>query len=258
MKNEPKAHGYGVFARFYDELTQNVDYCQIADYYLHLLESFGACDGELLDLACGTGSLTEKLSDKSEFSLTATDLSADMLSIASAKIGFNNVRFLQSDMRKLRFNSEFDAIICGLDSLNHLANLNEIEKTFQSVKKSLKVGGLFAFDMNSVKKHREILGDNTFIYDAEGVFCTWQNEYSSENEKVQINLDFFVPESTSIGKNYIYKRYQESFCETAYPIDKIEEMLIANGFELLCTNDYLTTKKADESVEKFTIVARKV
>lgn len=258
MRNERVAHGYGIFARFYDALTENVDYLQIADYYLKMLDDYGVSDGSLLDLACGTGSLTEKLAEKSSFLLTAVDLSLDMLSITSSKIGFDKIRILQSDMIRLRFKAEFDAVICALDSLNHLSSLTEMEKTFIGVKNSLKVGGLFAFDMNSVKKHRQILGNNTFVYDVEGVFCTWQNEYFAENERVEITLDFFASNSGDGDNKNTYKRYHESFSETAYPIHQIREMLVSCGFEVVSINDYLTRNNADENVEKFSVLARKV
>jgi len=243
--------GYGAFALYYDSLTQNIDYDKIADYYLSLFEKQGVKQGNLLDLACGTGNLTVKLCEKSHFDLTAADISTDMLSMASAK-QLNNTRLLLSDMCSLYFNNEFDAVICGLDSLNHLSNASELNKAFCGVFNSLKKGGIFAFDMNSVKKHREVLGDNTFVYDVEGVFCAWQNEYFEENNRVDIMLDLFVEKR---GK---YIRHQESFSETAYPIKLVEELLIKSGFEILNCYDYLTEKEASEDNEKFVFLARKV
>ena len=245
---------YKIFANYYDILTENIDYTQICNYYLDILYSNGIESGKILDLACGTGNLSIELVKQKDFSITATDLSAEMLSFASAKIGFDNARFLQLDMRKLPFHDEFDAILCTLDSLNHLENKSDLENTFRAVNDSLKTGGIFAFDMNSIFKHREILGFNTFVYDTEGVFCTWQNEYSPENSRVDISLDFFV-----LDDKNLYKRYQEFFAETAYSINEICEILTRNNFVVLNDYEYLTKNKADEnSSEKYTIIARKV
>lgn len=52
--------GYNAFAYFYDKLTENISYKDRAAYFDRLIKLHGGKKGILLDLACGTGSLSEE------------------------------------------------------------------------------------------------------------------------------------------------------------------------------------------------------
>jgi len=113
-------------------------------------------------------------------------------------------------------------------------------------------GGLFLFDVNTVYKHRHVLAQNTFVYDVEGVYCVWQNEYSSEDDSVGIELDlFFENEDGSYDRGY------ECFREIALPQEKLVEMLNSAGFDVLEVYEYLTHDEPTENSEKLMFVARK-
>ena len=76
--------GYGAFAWYYDELTENVSYQKRADYFLQLIEKFGSSGPIVLDLACGTGSLSMELAQRG-CDVIGVDASEDMLSVAQEK-----------------------------------------------------------------------------------------------------------------------------------------------------------------------------
>ena len=76
--------GYADFAAFYDRLTDDVGYPQRADYIAELLMEHGMKKGIVLDLACGTGSLTLELS-KRGYEMIGVDASPDMLCAAQEK-----------------------------------------------------------------------------------------------------------------------------------------------------------------------------
>ena len=90
-----------------------------------------------------------------------------------------------------------DCCVCSLDSINHLKDIVEVKKCFDCVYNSLNDGGVFVFDVNTVYKHKNVLGNNTFVFDEEDFFLSWDNEYLGDNT-VRILLDFFVYN----GKNY--------------------------------------------------------
>ena len=243
---------YGIFARFYDEFTENIDYQKRGEYFDSIIKRFGGIkNGKLLDLACGTGSLSEVMSSMG-YDVTGADISEDMLAEAEHKrfqTG-SNILYILQDMTELALDKPVDIVICALDSLNHLAGEGEVEKAFSSVSQNLKDGGLFIFDMNSIYKHSEILGNNRFVYERDDVFFVWQNEY--ENGRVDIFLDFFIPLESGL-----YERYSEDFSEIAYSTEKMTELLEKTGFSQLAIYGDDSFEQPNEHTERLIFVAQK-
>ncbi len=245
--------GYGLFSNVYDTLTENVNYAARADYIADLLTEHGITGGILLDLACGTGTLSIEMAKKG-FEVIGVDASADMLSVAmnNAYASGKNVLFLCQQMQQLDLYGTINAAICTLDSINHLTDPEDVQLTFDKVSLFTEQGGIFIFDINTVYKHREILADNTFVYDLDEVYCVWQNTLDSETDTVQIDLDIF-----EMLEDGAYERTQESFCERAYPLDEIKTMLEKADFEMLKVYDELTKDEPKENSERLFIIARK-
>lgn len=234
---------YSAFARFYDELTENVDYSAIAQRYAQLARKYGKF-GLAADLGCGTGGLTSALADLGA-EVIGVDISVDMLSVAFSKTEGKKIQFVRQDITKLDLGGCVDLIVSSLDCLNHLTNFAQVGKVFDRSASFLESGGLLIFDMNTIKKHRKILADNCFVFETDKVFCCWQNFYEQKDESVEIQLDFF--EKRSGGA---YSRYSESFVERAYPIEDVKNRLKSAGFEIIGVFDGLTEKNADESCER--------
>lgn len=242
---------YTSFAEFYDVLTQNIDYEEIAEYYNRLNEKFGGLKGILLDLACGTGSLSVIFS-RMGYDVIGTDISPEMLSVAVAK-EHDGIEYLCQSMTELDMFGTIDGTVCSLDSINHLTDISQVQKTFEKVSLFSNKGALFMFDVNTPFKHEHILGDNTFVYDTDEVYCVWQNEYMGEG-RTDIYLDFFAEDKES----GMYDRFSDDFSETAYPAEKIKELLINSGFEICACYEYLTENEPTKESEKLTFVARKI
>lgn len=244
---------YSYFASAYDLLTENVEYSRRADYICSLLSENGINGGLLLDLACGTGSMSIELS-KRGFDVTGVDLSGEMLSEAQNKMYEcgEKILFLCQDMRSLDLYGTVGCAVCTLDSLNHLTDENDLLKTFRNVALFLEDNGIFIFDMNTPYKHREILGNNSFIYELDNLFCVWQNTLSDDGVTVEINLDFFENQ----GDN-TYTRYSENFFEKAYESEKVKSLLEQADFTFINEYKELTTDAPDESTERTVFVARR-
>lgn len=217
--------GYSVFAQYYDELTANVGYPKRADYLLELLARFGHQPGLTLDLACGTGSLTLELFRRG-VDVYGVDASVEMLSEAREKCAEAgaDILFLCQRMQVLDLYGTVNTVVCSLDSVNHLPGAEELEKAFQRVSFFLEPGGWFLFDANTPYKHEQVLGNHTFVYDMEHVYCVWQNRFHPGQGRVDISLDFFQRE----GK--LYRRSGERFSEWAYPREQLQAMLEQAGF----------------------------
>ncbi|MBR5486112.1 MAG: class I SAM-dependent methyltransferase [Oscillospiraceae bacterium] len=243
---------YSAFAEFYDGLTQNVSYPKRAAYFHELLKKFGCESGILLDLACGTGSLSVEMA-KLGYDVIGVDGSCEMLSEAMSKKAESgqDVLYLCQQMEELDLYGTINATVCALDSLNHVTDIKTLEKIFERVSLFSEPGAVFVFDVNTVYKHREVLGNNVFVYDTDSVYCVWQNSYSEENHIVEITLDFFVEEDGA------YYRESEFFCERAYTCEEIDELLEKTGFEKLAVYGEDCFDKPAEDAQRLIYAARK-
>ena len=246
--------GYGNFAHYYDILTGNISYKDRAAYFDMLIKKHGGKKDLLLDLACGTGSLSEEMC-RLGYDVIAVDGSEEMLNEALDKKFDSglNIQYLCQDMTKLDMFGTIDVTICALDSLNHLPDLDAIKQTINRVSLFCEPGGLFIFDVNTPYKHKNVLGNNTFIYDMEDVYCVWQNTYTEEDNRVEMWLDFFEKQ-----ENGSYERYDESFSEIAFD-DAVSEKIVADsGMEIVGKYDYDTTEPTKADSEKIVYVAHKI
>lgn len=245
---------YGVFSEFYDALTANVSYDKVSQVLSSLLTRYGKSRGLLLDLACGTGSVSVRLAEKG-YEVIGVDLSPEMLSEAQNKAysAGQNILFLCQDMTKLDLYGTVDAAVCTLDGLCHLPDEESVFAALQKVSLFMNPGGVFLFDVNSVYKHRAVLGNNTFVYDTDDVYCVWQNTLLSDGVTVQMDLDFFEP--TSDEGDYV--RQSERFTERAYPRETLENLLKKAGFTVLDVFDGYSGMPAHDTSERLLFAVRK-
>ena len=245
---------YGVFSEFYDALTANVSYDTVSQVLSSLLTRYGKSRGLLLDLACGTGSVSVRLAKKG-YEVIGVDLSPEMLSEAQNKAysAGQNILFLCQDMTALDLYGTVDAAVCTLDGLCHLPDEESVQAALRKVSLFMNPGGVFLFDVNSVYKHRAVLGNNTFVYDTDDVYCVWQNTLLSDGVTVQMDLDFFEPISDAGD----YVRQSERFTERAYPRETLEAMLKKAGFTVLDVFDGYSEKPAHDTSERLLFAVRK-
>lgn len=244
---------YEKFAQFYDQLTGNIDYPARAAYFSELIRRHHGESKLLLDLGCGTGSLSVELS-RLGYEVIGVDRSADMLSVAVRKnAGLPTpVLYLCQDMRRLDLYGTIDVAVSALDSLNHLASPKDLLTAMKRVSLFTEPGGIFLFDVNTPYKHREILGNNTFVYDLEEVYCVWQNSYHPDGCRVEIQLDFFERAGDC------YYRSGESFSERAYSREELEQMLREAGFGLLAVYGDDGFGEPAETTQRAVYVAEKL
>lgn len=243
---------YGSFAEYYDSLTSNVDYRKTAEYVSDILNENGINKGILLDLACGTGTMSLIMAQKG-YDVIGVDNSPEMLGEAREKAleAGEDILFLCQDMCSIDLYGTVDCTVCLLDSLNHLESKEELLETFKRVSLFTVPGGLFVFDVNTEYKHKYVLGDNTFVYDNDDVYCVWQNEYDDESKTVEIFLDFFQEE------NGLYRRSSEYFAERAFSDSDIKNLLSEAGFTDIKAYGELRKTAPSDTEERVFYVARK-
>lgn len=242
---------YSLFAKYYDAFTENADYAARADYLSELIEKYGKGKGILLDLACGTGTLSFEM-EKRGFDVIGTDISAEMLDEALEKKlqTDSHIIFLNQDMCELDLFGTITACICTLDSVNHIESARKLKAAFSKVSLFSEAGSVFIFDVNTEYKHREVLGDNAYIYENDTCFLAWQNEVN-EDASVNIYLDFFEKQGET------YRRESEFITEYYYSDEVLTNLLNETGFELAGIFDDFSFEAPGETSERKIFVAIK-
>ncbi|MCH5314265.1 MAG: class I SAM-dependent methyltransferase [Eubacterium sp.] len=239
---------YVTLARYYDSLTENADYKVRSDYISNFFSRYGSGEKTLLDLACGSGSLSQHLAQKG-YEIIGIDLSEDMLVQANSK-NIKNAIFAKGDMKDFELPYNVNYCVSSLDSINHLKDIDEVESCFKCVYSALNENGIFVFDVNTLYKNEVILGNNTFVYDEEDYFLSWDNVYIGDGV-VSIFLDFFIYNGKS------YDRYSENFEEKAYETDEISNLLNNTGFEIIGIYNELTEEEPEDKSERIFFVCKR-
>lgn len=242
---------YKDFAAIYDELiNKDIDYGTWANKILHICSTLNVENKDYLDLACGTGNMTNELAGYFR-STWAVDMSSQMLSEAENKLRASNIKakFVCQDICSLKLNNKFDLVTCCLDSTNYILEEDQLESYLEGVYNHLKDNGVFIFDINSYDKLTSTLGNNTFTFDNEDVVYIWENFL--ESDIVQMNLTFFVQEGSS------YRRFDEEHFERAYKEDFLEKILNKIGFRIIEKLNNYEALPVDYNCERIAYVLKR-
>jgi len=206
----------------------------------------------VLDLACGTGSMSLEFA-RLGTEVIGVDQSGEMIARAAQKAGEAglNILFLEQDMRALELYGTVDGAVCTLDGLNHLLTTADVAAALKKVSLFLEPGCLFLFDVNTPYKHREVLGNHTFVLETPEVFCVWRNFLRKKTCVVDIELDFFTPCNSS------YIRRSVRLRERAYSDKTIRRLLSEAGFDVVGVYADLAFSPPDPRTERAVYAARK-
>lgn len=244
----------GIF-RVYDRLNGDIDYAGWADFVEENFSRFAERKVEsVLDLACGTGSMTIELARRG-YDMTGIDLSPDMLSVAQDRAAdeeLTGILWLLQDMREFELYGTVDAVVCALDSLNYLRNTKELQKVFSLVNNYIYPGGVFLFDMNTPYKFENIYADNSYVLEDDGIYCGWQNEYNSKTKLCRFYLSVF--EECEDGS---YLRTDEVQTERCFSLTSIKRALSSAGLELCGIYGDTDFSLARNDSERWYFAARK-
>lgn len=217
---------YEGLARFYDGLTRDVDYARWADWYESWFRQSAVPVQIVLDLACGTGTLTCLLAERG-YSMLGADQSAEMLAEAWEKasaLDCERPTFLNQPAEGLDLYGTIDACVSSLDGLNYITEEAVLREALGRVHTFLMPGGYFLFDVLT-EEHLRGLDGQMYVDETEDVFCLWRSEYRPEGHAVVYGMDLF--ERQADGSWY---REQEEHTERAWSREELERMLRAAGF----------------------------
>ena len=217
-------NAYKALAASYDSLTLDVDYDGVVEFYEVLLQREGLSPRSVVDLACGTGSLTVRLAQKG-YKVMGVDLSEDMLTVASQKawdMGLQ-IPFVRQPLEKLYLHRGVDLAVCGLDSLDYITDPACCKRAIERIYKALNPGGCFIFDVNTPEKLRAMDGQ-VFLDENEDTFCVWRGEFDEQTNICSYGMDLFRRQ----GKGW--QRSFEEHQEYAYSAAQLVGYLKDAGF----------------------------
>lgn len=260
---------YTSFASVYDTFMDNVPYGEWGGYIYTLLCRYGVKSGIILDLGCGTGTITEILAGYG-YDMIGVDNSEDMLELAMEKrmASGHDILYLLQDMREFELYGTVRAVVSVCDSVNYITEPEELAGVFRLVNNYLDPGGIFIFDFNTEYKYREVMGDCTIAEDRGPCSFIWDNCYYEEERINEYDLTLFIREGTALGQNEgaeeddteengaLYRKYTETHFQRGYTLEEIRELLSGAGLIFQAAYDMDTREAAGEKSERVCVIAR--
>lgn len=243
---------YTSFAAVYDMFMDNIPYGEWCEYLTGLLKEYGIDKGLVLDMGCGTGSLTERLSEAG-YDMIGIDNSEEMLEIALDKKAESgrDILYLLQDMREFELYGTVAAVVSICDSMNYILTYEDLVEVFKLVNNYLDPGGIFIFDLNTEYKYRELLADSTIAENRDEGSFIWDNFYDEEEHLNEYDLTLFIKE-----KEGLYRKYEEVHYQRSYSLDEIRRALKESGLEFVECYDAFTREKPGEDSERVYVIAR--
>ncbi len=209
----------------------------------------------ILDLGCGTGTLTELLA-RQGYDMIGIDNAQEMLQIAMDKRDASglDILYLLQDMREFELYGTVGAVISVCDSVNYLLEEEDIVRTFRLVNNYLFPKGIFIFDFNTVYKYAAVIGDATIAENREECSFIWDNYYHEAEQINEYDLTIFVRQKTGEG---LYRRFQETHYQRGYELEQMKDFLRQAGLVFLEAIDADTQEAVRNESERIYVVARK-
>lgn len=211
---------YEALAASYDELTEDVEYEKRADFVEKLFLRAKRPVKSLLDLACGTGTMTVLFARRG-YTVTGVDYSPEMLAQAQQKLAAINSPplLLCQSMPQLKLLEKVDAAICCLDSINYLTRPRDVQRTFNRLHDTIAPGGSLVFDIHAVSKMEKLDGE-VLLDEREDVFCLWRTRYRKNVKMLDYEVDLF-----RLQPDGAWERDFEEHHQRAYTVEELTAWL---------------------------------
>ena len=214
---------YNFLAPWYDSLTGDIPYGDFADFYERAFEHDGGEFRLLLDLCCGTGTLTRMLAERG-YDMIGVDASAEMLMQAQEKCADLPAPplFLMQNAEELDLYGTVDAAVCSLDGINYIEP-DALPEVFRKLRLFVRPGGMVIFDIKTPECLRELDGD-IFVDESEDVLCLWRADFDEDINAIIYGMDIF-----SRSKK-LWSRESEEHIEYAHSPAVLRKIMENNGF----------------------------
>ncbi len=274
---------YSDFAGVYDTFMDETPYEEWSGFFDELIKKYGISEKRaqtgakekeaenenpaillqsernlVLDLGCGTGTLTEMMAAKG-YDMIGVDNSQEMLSIAMEKKEKNSssTLYLLQDMRELELYSTVGTVLSVCDCVNYLLEEDDLLETFRLVNNYLYPGGIFIFDFNTGYKYEQVIGDATIAERREDCSFIWENYYDPEGQINEYDLTLFVQEGED-ENGPVFRRFQENHFQRGYTLEQMTRLVEKAGLKVELTLDADSHGAPTAESERIYILAREV
>ncbi len=262
MTASSESEPFHAVAPYYDRLMSGIPYFwwfryieALVAYAMELLdESDRSGRAELseaprwpqtvLDLCCGTGSLTE-LFYTHGYQVVGVDISAPMIEQARRKAEEQGYRipYYVQDASELELPSTFDLVVSVFDSLNNITEPARFAQCMQRVYRHLNANGVFIFDLNTEYAFVHKMFDQSERRRTSPVRYRWRSEYDPSTHLCTVRMEFWVDEDD--GERYFVEVHRQR----AYSDAEVRTMLKEAGFRAVHAFDAYTihppTRRSD-------------
>ena len=243
-------NAYHAFALVYDRMMEEIPYEEWCNFVTDQLKKFGIEDGLMLELGCGTGTLTEMF-DAKGFGMIGVDNSEEMLAEAVEKReqSGRSILYLNQDMREFELYGTVRAVISLCDTMNYLTEYDDLVNVCRLVNNYLDPNGIFLFDLKTDHYFKSI-GCQSFCDADEEVSFIWDNDYDEEKRINSYALTLFVQEEDNR-----YERFDEYHEQRAFSIDEVRCAIEESGMIFLSAIDK-NGAPATKDTDRVYIIAR--
>ena len=242
---------YESLAPVYDSLTPDVDYAAFADFYEKIFNLYHIAPSMVMDLACGTGTLTCLMAERG-YEMIGIDASAEMLSEARIKADSLSCDispiFVNQSLEELDMYGTSDAAVCCLDGMNYV-HPEDLPEVFRRLNLFIRPGGVLIFDINSPEKLRSLDGE-MYIDETDETYCVWRTEFDEEENACFYGMDIFT-----LAEDDRWERSFEEHIEYAHTTKMLTEMLKNAGFSDIRIFGELTLDAPTEGEQRIFISA---
>ena len=249
---------YTDFAYVYDTFMDNTPYEEWCDYLVDIFKSHNIEADLLLDLGCGTGTLTEMLAERG-YDMIGVDYSQEMLDIAMEKKAESGheILYLLQDMREFELYGTVAGIVCVCDSINYLLTEEDVLTTLKLANNYLDPKGLMIFDFNTVHKYRDVIGDTTIAENRDDCSFIWDNFYHEEEGINEYEVTFFLKSEEKDGEA-LFRRFEETHYQRGYTLEQMVSLVEKAGLRFLSAVDFDTKEPVTEESERILIIAQEM
>lgn len=258
---------YQDFAYVYDEFMDETPYEMWCERIDALIKKYGVTKPErdvkdtleseknlVVDLGCGTGTLTELLYQKG-YDMVGIDNSKSMLYVAMEKKAESEseILYLHQDMRELELYSTVGTIVSVCDSINYILGEKELLDVFSLVNNYLYPGGIFIFDFNTEYKYHHVIGNTVIAENREDCSFIWENYYDETTCINEYDVTIFEKEESGL-----FRRFTETHLQKGYTVETILSLLEKAGLSVVEVMDADTNEVVTKMSERVYVVAKEV
>jgi len=235
-------------AKYYDDLMAGVPYRLWVEYLTDLLERVDFKPRTILDAACGTGNVSEILSDRG-YEVVGVDIAPGMIEAARAK--HSRVEYLVSDMAELDLGRKFDLAISLFDSLNYITDPGHLARAIERVGEHVVQGGYFIFDVNTIYALSHHFFDQANLASDHYPHYVWSSSYDHATRICTVNMTFEVLED---GQS---RQFKETHLQRGHSLEELAQWLVDAGFEVVDVFHAYRFRKPTRRTDRVFYVARK-